>query len=841
MEDLMKMVGIEAVKETFLNLVSLVTVSKSTTMTMTKERLGAVFTGNPGTGKTTAARLYGQFLASLGMVSGKAFEETSGEWLYAYGVKECKRLIDIVIEGGGGVLFIDEAYPMAEHTHCPELNYILSRAEELAGKVVFVFAGYGKQMERFTTRNPGFASRIPIRFNFADFKDAELHHLLVKELKEKFGDDMAVEGGWQGRYLRVVARRIGRGRGKHGFGNAREVQNMASVIGRRYARRVFGHMRDEAIERDEWRTLPIGAKQKVLVAEDLVGPEPSKAFMQSEAWKKLSAMVGLESVKRALRSLVVRLQTNYERELAEEPLIASSLHKVFLGNPGTGKTTVARYYARILADMGLLTKGEVLLKDPSDFIGEYIGQSEANTRRILEAAKGNVLVIDEAYMLGPRYDGGGGKADCFKTAVIDTLVAQVQATGNDDMAVLLLGYREPMQTMLNNVNPGMARRFPLASAVEFEDYSRDDLQKILRLRLSEQSLRVSKESEAVALDVLERARNRLHFGNAGEIDILLDRAKDRQQERLAEKPDSYRRTLLEPQDFDPDFNRADSAVSNVRDMFKDYVGFKPIVDRLVAYQNVARNMKRVGMDPRNDIPFTYLFRGPPGTGKTSTARQVGKVFYDMGMLATDEVIECSASELIGEYIGQTGPKTQRVFSKALGKVLIIDEAYRLNESKFGAEATSEMVNLLTKTEYQNKLIVVLAGYEQEINALMDSNPGLTSRFPVAFDFPSLKSEQCFELLLQELRNRKLSVEKAASSKKAKEDVVSQFHTLAKLPAWGNARDVQTLAKQIMMAIMSSDDFDPNLEVSGDLLGKEIRQMVTEREKSNGIHAYNFYI
>ncbi len=563
-------------------------------------------------GKTTAARLYGRLLASLGLVGGKGFEETSGEWLYCHGIKECRRLIDLLIWHGGGVLFIDEAYPMAEHTHCPELNYLLSRVEDLTGKIVFVFAGYAKEMERFTSRNPGFASRIPMHFKFTDFENPELHEILVGELKEKFGEDMSVEGGWNGRYMRVVARRIGRGRGKRGFGNAREVQNVASIICRRYVKRVFSFMKEEAIERGEWRKLPVDKKHRVLTAGDMVGPEPSKALMESDAWKTLSAMIGLSSVKSALRALVVRLQTNYERELAEEPLIASSLHKVFLGNPGTGKTTVAKHYARILADMGLLTKGEVLLKDPSDFIGEYIGQSEANTRRILDAAKGNVLVIDEAYMLGPRYEGEGKKADCFKTAVIDTLVAHVQATGSDDIAILLLGYREPMQAMLNNVNPGMSRRFPMSSAFEFDNYSRDELQQILRIRLSEQGLRVSKQSETVALDVLERARHRQNFGNAGEVDILLDRAKDNQQERLAENPDSYKRTLLEPQDFDPDFDRADRGVSNIKTLFKDYIGFEPIIEQLIGYQNVARNMKRVGMDPRQDIPFTYLFRGPPG-------------------------------------------------------------------------------------------------------------------------------------------------------------------------------------------------------------------------------------
>ncbi len=126
-------------------------------------------------------------------------------------------------------------------------------------------------------------------------------------------------------------------------------------------------------------------------------------------------------------------------------------------------------------------------------------------------------------------------------------------------------------------------------------------------------------------------------------------------------------------------------------------------------------------------------------------------------------------------------------------------------------------------------MVVLAGYEDEINQLLDTNPGLTSRFPVSFAFPSLTPEQCFELLLQELHERKLS-SKQLVAKKVKSQAVSHFSTLAQLPAWGNARDVQTLAKQLMMCIMSSSDFDVNLEVTEEQLRTELRQMVNEREK-----------
>ncbi|GKZ98662.1 hypothetical protein AnigIFM59636_005575, partial [Aspergillus niger] len=156
------------------------------------------------------------------------------------------------------------------------------------------------------------------------------------------------------------------------------------------------------------------------------------------------------------------------------------------------------------------------------------------------------------------------------------------------------------------------------------------------------------EAKSVVRQCLSRARNRPNFGNAGEVDILLDKAKLRHQQRL-----SARKTknidILEPLDFDPDFDREENAVANCRKLFEGVVGCEQLVAQLEGYQNVARNMKQLGLDSREKIPFNFLFRGPPGSGKTSTARRMGQVFYDMGILGAPEVVECSSSDLVAQY------------------------------------------------------------------------------------------------------------------------------------------------------------------------------------------------
>lgn len=209
---------------------------------------------------------------------------------------------------------------------------------------------------------------------------------------------------------------------------------------------------------------------------------------------------------------------------------------------------------------------------------------------------------------------------------------------------------------------------------------------------------------------------------------------------------------------------------------------------------------------------------------------MGQIFYDMGFLATVEVVECSATDLVGQYVGQTGPKTQKLLEKALGKVLFIDEAYRLAEGHFAKEAMDELVDCLTKPKFSKKLIVILAGYDQDINRLMATNPGLTSRFPETITFDHLLPDQCLELFQSCLKKEdKLdSTIVQPPSVTLKETLLGLFEKLSQLPAWGNARDVNTLAKSVINKVLASST-DAELRITEDMVLSAILQMVSERE------------
>ncbi len=318
----------------------------------------------------------------------------------------------------------------------------------------------------------------------------------------------------------------------------------------------------------------------------------------------------------------------------------------------------------------------VIIKNPADFVGSVLGESEKNTKAILKATERKVLIIDKAYMLYPGTAGLSNSSDPYRTAVVDTIVAEVQSTLGEDRYVLLLGCKEKLEEMFQNSNPSLSRRFNIGDAFDFEDFDDDELRAILELKLKKQCLDATKEAKDVAISMLSRARNRPSFGNAGEVENMISHAKAAYQTRQSALSTRSTNVVFEPQDFDANFDRSANISISCRELFKDVLGCDEIVSRLEGYVQTASKMRARGIYPLEHSPFNFIFKGPPGkcdhyranekesnsfsmlgTGKTTTARKMGKIFYDMGFLSTSDVPECSATDLVAEYVGQTGPKT----------------------------------------------------------------------------------------------------------------------------------------------------------------------------------------
>jgi hypothetical protein len=170
----------------------------------------------------------------------------------------------------------------------------------------------------------------------------------------------------------------------------------------------------------------------------------------------------------------------------------------------------------------------------------------------------------------------------------------------------------------------------------------------------------------------------------------------------------------------------------------------------------------------------------------------------MGILGTSDYVECSASDLIGQYVGQTGPKTQNKLTEALGRVLFVDEAYRFCDGAFGKEAVNELVDCLTKPAFMGKIVVILAGYTHQIDELLQINPGLSSRFPEEVVFENMAPEKCLELLQREIKKQEIDIAPPmdCTSPAEHQQMLGIFTELSKLPSWGNGRDVINIAKSI---------------------------------------------
>lgn len=175
---------------------------------------------------------------------------------------------------------------------------------------------------------------------------------------------------------------------------------------------------------------------------------------------------------------------------------------------------------------------------------------------------------------------------------------------------------------------------------------------------------------------------------------------------------------------------------------------------------------------------------------------MGQIYFDMGFLASSEVCECSATDLIGQYVGQTGPKTTGQLEKALGKVLFIDEAYRLGEGNFATEAVNELVDNLTKPKFSGKILVILAGYTDAMNDLLQVNQGLASRFPEEVVFQNMRPEHALNLLRKTLEKSGVEVLTTGDSD-VHSEIIDVFQDLAQLRSWGNGRDINTISNDII--------------------------------------------
>jgi SpoVK/Ycf46/Vps4 family AAA+-type ATPase len=540
--------------------------------------------------------------------------------------------------------------------------------------------------------------------------------------------------------------------------------------------------------------LPFGVGQKFLKGSNLIA-NPSQiyeAFLNQEAddetvnetldevIAKLDEMVGLKEVKKKIYDYTQYLKFLKLRKIRgfkdDEPI---NLHLVFTGNPGTGKTTVAKMLGKIYRKLGLLSKGTVHEVTRVELVGQYIGQTAPKVKEIIDSARGGILFIDEAYSLTRSNEDSKD----YGHEVIETLVKEM-SDGKGDIAIVTAGYPKEMEIFLNS-NPGLKSRFGVK--IDFPDYLPKELGKIAGLAAKKNDVAFTKEAqEDLNLQVTEQFRNRdVSFGNARMVYTLVEEAKMNMGLRVMtseEDPQNLTDEQLrniEYQDVRIIRDKDKKELPNLpidEELLQDslaelnsLVGLSQVKEQVNELVKLVYFYKETDKNVLNHFSLHSIFKGNPGTGKTTVARLVARVYKALGILERGHIVECDRQSLVAGYIGQTAIKTQNKIDEALGGVLFIDEAYALTSASkgnmsgggdFGQEAVETILKQME--DKRGQFIVIVAGYPDNMDVFVEANPGLKSRFDRTMSFEDFSVEELHTIALEMFKAKNLKPDKRAS-------------------------------------------------------------------------------
>lgn len=457
-------------------------------------------------------------------------------------------------------------------------------------------------------------------------------------------------------------------------------------------------------------------------------------------------MVGLHDVKAYIRRYYHFLKYQQRRKsygfsMVDEP----GLHMIITGNPGTGKTTIARLLANIYHELGILDTKEVVEVNRSHLVGSYVGQSEENTMNYVKQAIGGVLFIDEAYSL--RREGQTGND--YGQAVIDTLVsAMTSKEYGGKFAVILAGYPEEMRQFLWS-NPGLRSRFPEQNHIQLPDYQMDELTTIAEQTALDNDFFFTESALNEFTALIDQERVDDSFGNARTVKNLVLKTVFQKGASEAERDKhhwlDHMRISTNDLAWDTTTDDEERSPMDRLDALIGLSNVKEEVRKLSSFVQAQQRRKENGY-PVVPIQLHSVFSGNPGTGKTTVAGIYAGVLKQCGLLKRGHMVVVSRSDLVAGYVGQTAIKTKKKIRESLGGVLFIDEAYALyngGRDDFGKEAIETLVDEMTK--HNENLVVILAGYDREMEQLVESNPGLSSRFKKYFRFPDYDEQELIEM------------------------------------------------------------------------------------------------
>lgn len=777
-------VGMETLKSPLNDIVSLLQLEKKKSKAGLMLQKNIRIYGPDGCGKTTAAFAACRALHSMGLIDDAVPVITDYDSLLCDSDEELHNSIQELFQSAENkCILIENIHEFDDgNAYSVGLKILdqLTKAFAAAnGAVMLIITGREKESEELLLKKRRFADLFMLEpVILGTYTIDELMQITdAIAAKSSFVIEEAAKPAFQKKLENAAT--------QPDFAYARDIDGMLKSC----IRNVANRLRDKRRKSDQ--------EYYIITEADI--ETGGNAETVEELLSQLERMTGLNSVKEQVRGIVrhEKLQ-RMKAEIGLQESDHGTLHMLFTGNAGTGKTTVARILGKIYKRLGVLPKGQLIECSRKDLISNIYGATDKQVSEKVKEAMGGILFIDEAYSLC-RDD-----SDTYGKEAIETLLKEIE-DHRDSFMVILAGYGPEMDKFLDK-NQGLRSRIP--TVVNFEDYTLDEMVQIFKDMTKANGMLLDIGTDDAIRALIESRARKKDFGNARGVRNVFEEVRRAQETRIAARAEQDAEMLsandfliLKKEDIEALTGAAEQQKSkSVQDYLNELNAMtglatvKEQVNRIVATVQVNQAMKAAGMAAQGFGTLHMVFKGNAGTGKTTVARIIGKIYRELGVLSNGQLIECDRSSLVAGYVGQTTEKTKAKIREALGGILFIDEAYALmqgGENDYGKEAITELVADIEN--YRSDLCVIIAGYSDEMDRFLQVNQGLSSRFPNQITFEDYTPDEMLSILHSMVGSKGMKLEEGCDP--LLQTLIAQRSQAAD---FGNARGIRNLVDQLII-------------------------------------------
>ena len=760
-----KLVGLDSVKQQLKMIVDTYAFLRSRKdIAQVRISVNAIIIGETGTGKTALAEILRDYFyqnkiidkPKLTMVDAVDYQRFVDKW--EENIKKAKN----------GILFFDNVQKLLPDKYSNQVNpldKLFVEMDKWEDNPVVIISGLPKGLDDFLESNPAVANRFKYTFRLPTPNYNELTDICKLSLKLRYGiSDFAPDADDQLKRFFKYQIKIK----DETFGNAHLAMKTAEDIFTQFISR--------------------GAQATIVEKGDIKGYVPEERSVE-DILKDLDKYIGMDEVKAAVREIAYAVKNSVERAergLGEQEKM--SMHIILTGNPGTGKTTIARKLGEILAAIGYLDSGHVVEVDRAKMVSPYQGETPKVVDRLCDKAMGGILFVDEAYTLAPVSQAGD--RDNQGAQALEKLMKRME-DDRGKFVVIAAGYRTEMDNLFR-INPGFRSRFNYF--LNIEDYTPEQLYQIMQVFAKEKKYLFSEQAEALTKKMITEMYNSRDkdFANGRTMRSLFDQICKKQAQRLQGENISSmsNEQLMTIEDQDIPYEAPQtvdySECLKKLDGLVGLGGVKKEISNLAAYLNL-----QIKRGETNTFQGKhYVFTGNPGTGKTTVARIMADVFKTLGIVSRGQLVEADRAKLVAGYSGQTAIKTNQLVDQAMGGVLFIDEAYTLKSNdgdSFGAEAIDTLLKRLE--DDRGKFICIVAGYTDQMHDFIDTNPGLKSRFTQTIHFDDYTPDELTQIFINLAKGKNFTIDEETEAAIHRE--FEQLY-LRRDKNFGNAREARRI-------------------------------------------------